>query len=90
MSLPDFRIEAPSAIGRDARVFMNGQELPGLKSVKVELSVHDENLVKLEFIANSLTMNFPAALEVMIALHEKGLISLDDGSVPEASADTDS
>lgn len=90
MSLPDIRIEAPSAIGRDAKIFLNDKELPGVKSVRVDMSAHEETLVKVEIVANSLTMNFPAALEVMVAMHEKGLIALDDGSVPEASADADS
>lgn len=88
--LPDVRIDAPSVIGRDAKVYLNGKELPGVRALKVEMSANDETLLKVELVANSLTMNFPAALEVMVALHEKGLISVDDGSVPEASADADS
>lgn len=75
----DILIENDSVHGRSGKISLDGEELRGVQSITVKMTAQDVTLVQVELVTDSLKLNFPAALEVMVALQQEGLISL----VPE-------
>ena len=85
MEYPEFRIELDSPSGRNARVFINGEEWSEvLVGLEVRVGVGELTSVKLEMIAGGIYFDGPAAASIATQVLEVSGLEIERGNQEDA------